>query len=102
MIHLSSTPTPTTPTIALPTTLLTPPSISSPAEGEFVDSVAKSLKTLERCYKKLQEQEEIIMGLRAEVDVLRQENYELRSLPDAPDYFKAKERFLGMSQTETS
>ena len=64
------------------------------AESDEVwDSVTKSLKTLKKCYKKLQSQEELISKLEQELALLRQEDYELRSLPDAPDYFAAKERF---------
>ena len=66
--------------------------------SEVWDSVTKSLKTLKKCYKKLQSQEELISKLEQEVVLLRQENYELRSLPDAPDYFAAKARFEDCSK----
>lgn len=38
--------------------------------------------------------------LKQENAVLQQENYELRALPDAPDYFEAKARFNQMSEPQ--
>ena len=95
----STTPsTPTTPTTPTPTTPTPTTPTPTDSTGEVWDSVAKSLKTLKACYKKLQDQDKIIIELEKEVMTLRQENYELRSLPDAPDYLAAKERFTECSR----